>query len=215
MCHEKLEEYLWKNKLCIHNFLYICGNNIFYLYELHDLLWQVKILLKHINKIFNLVLSNKIDSLSDSLKHQTEITNNTQNQQCCSDKRGFYFSKTGKCYIKRSLTTQNWDDARAECKKNGGDLATITDQATMDFVLQIVNDIEKEWTKWIWIGAEKNSGIWSWADGTPWTDSIDRLWNHNNPRNSRDNGAVAISPSFGWDDWVKSGTVAAEFLCQF
>ena len=81
----------------------------------------------------------------------------------CND--GFYFQETGKCYVYFKTEKVSWDDARVQCmKKKNGDLATIADQATQDFV-----KTSFALSTYSWIGGVKRSGKWTWADGTPWT----------------------------------------------
>ena len=110
-------------------------------------------------------LSNKIDLLrSDMLDilskqtNQTEILENKNNSSSnslnilnCVEREGAYFSSTGRCYV-HSKTTAKWDDARAECKKNGGDLATNGNQDTYDFLVNNVN-IPQNYCS---IGGQKN-----------------------------------------------------------
>ena len=55
----------------------------------------------------------------------------------------------------------SWEDARDECMKKNGDLATIADQATNDFV---TNSFPISFT--FWIGGVRKSGKRTWTDGT-------------------------------------------------
>ena len=124
----------------------------------------------------------------------------------CGDKGGVYFSNTGGCYV-HSETVLDWYDASREFKKNGGDLATIANQDTHDFLVSFVN-IQNSYC---WIGAERNSGVWSWADGTPWTGF--EKWNSGEPDKGNDNVGVGLSSSYKWYDWVKTQT--HYYLCQY
>ena len=107
-------------------------------------------------------LSNKIEGLSDTKTSTTEVSN--QNTEDCATKLGFYFQKTGKCYVQSYIKTKNWTEARTDCKRLGGDLATIGDQDTQDFLVNITRDDVSAF----YIGAEKKAGVWTWVDGSTW-----------------------------------------------
>ena len=91
--------------------------------------------------------------------------------------------------------------------KNGGDLASIANQATQDF---IVNNIRT--TDYTWIGAESKSNAWSWADGTPWTGFGN--WESSQPVAGKQNAIVIYSDN-KWKRWGRSGSIYANFLCQY
>ena len=149
-------------------------------------------------------LSNKIERLSDSKNSLNEMSN--QNTETCATKGGFYFPKTGKCYVQSSFETKNWNEARADCKRNGGDLATIADQDTQAFFGNITrNDVARTW-----IGAEKISGIWFWADGTPWTEFGN--WASGEPSAGGVN--ILIHENEYWYD-ARKLQYSCNYLCQY
>merc|ERR1712012_494603 len=78
-------------------------------------------------------LSSQIEILSTALQHQTDILTR---DQFCPANGGVSFINTGNCYLESSQATSDWNEARAECQKNGGDLATIDSQATQDFLVK-------------------------------------------------------------------------------
>ena len=121
----------------------------------------------------------------------------------CGDKGGVYFSNTGGCYV-LSETVLDWYDASREFKKNGGDLATIANQDTHDFLVNNVKIPARSW-----IGAEKNTYVWSWADGTPWTGFNE--WYSHQPNNAF--GVVSLSKEYKWFESVK--TDSYYYLCQY
>ena len=61
----------------------------------------------------------------------------------------------------------SWEEARSNCKEHSplttGDLASVTDSATNQFLRGILP--AKEYT---WLGGFKKQ-IWSWVDGTAWS----------------------------------------------
>ena len=146
-----------------------------------------------------------IIELLRKIENQTKITSDCANRiPDCAQKGGVYFTVTGRCYVQSSTTIANWDDARAECKKNGGDLATIGNQATQDFVVD--NILTRSYT---WIGAEKISSVWSWVDGTPWTGFAN--WASNEPQGTN---VVVLDSAYQWYDTSKQ-TSSRYYLCEF
>ena len=86
-----------------------------------------------INVLFIGKLSSQLEILSTALQHQTDILTR---DQFCPANGGVSFINTGNCYLESSQATSDWNEARAECQKNGGDLATIDSQATQDFLVK-------------------------------------------------------------------------------
>ena len=126
----------------------------------------------------------------------------------CGDKGGVYFSNTGVCYV-LSETVLDWYDASREFKENGGDLATIANQDTHDFLVNNVKIPARSW-----IGAEKYTYDWSWADGTPWT----RFNNWASGQPDEGPGVAAVithTDGFKWWDCPKTGKCRANYLCQY
>ena len=66
------------------------------------------------------------------------------------------------CY-KYFEETLSWKEARDHCMNNGGDLASVPDQKTNNFLLTLISSRA-------FIGGTRNSsGQWSWTDGSPFT----------------------------------------------
>ena len=79
----------------------------------------------------------------------------------------------------------SWDDARAYCQENVpyniGDLASIPDAGTNDFLQTLIQDA------YIWVGGLRNdstnsTSTWTWSDGTPW-DEQNTFWFDGQPNN--------------------------------
>ena len=75
-------------------------------------------------------------------------------------------SASGGCF-KYFPLLMSWEDARSYCQENVpyniGDLVSIPDAATNDFLQTLIQDA------YIWTGGflDANSS-WVWSDGTPW-----------------------------------------------
>ena len=156
-------------------------------------------------------LSNKIDRLSEPDYHNQPKEIQLDLDQKCVLQRGFYFHITGKCYFQKE-TEMTWVEARAECLKTGGDLATIANQATQDFFENYF-----KFDKNTFIGAQKKMGAWIWVDGSPWVEF--ETWVTGEPNIKSDNAAVVIGTSKKWYDVPKTwkngyGSGGGYYLCQ-
>ena len=65
---------------------------------------------------------------------------------------------------KHYTTSKNWTEAEAECKKDGGHLASVTNQEIYEVVTRVAGG------EYVWIGGWKGFGEWSWTDNSSWGD---------------------------------------------
>ena len=76
------------------------------------------------------------------------------------------FPHTGGCY-KHFPSQVTWHEADRSCKSHGGDLPSITDKATNDFLVKLHPHVS-----WIGLRQHPNEGSWTalgaWTDGSPW-----------------------------------------------
>ena len=141
-----------------------------------------------------------------------------------------YSSHTNKCYKHFSSPQLPWDEARASCMSvtsstasassgsnvattastaassaSNGDLASIPDEATNEFMKQQFSKDKG------WIGGHLDSdGNWAWSDGTPWSYTA---WGDGSPDNPIGNIPVTLKEKSGlWSD-VKQKFVRSYF-CQ-
>ena len=121
------------------------------------------------------------------------------------------YSATGDCY-KYFPHLLSWDDARAYCQDNVpynvGDLASIPDAGTNDFLRTLVHDAH------IWVGGLRDErSSWIWSDGTPWGYSF---WFEGQPNNGggvQSNVAFNFYSSGKWNDEHKN--IRNGFVCSY
>ena len=60
--------------------------------------------------------------------------------------------------------TNNWTEAEAECKREGGHLASVASEEMNAEVLTMMSDDNNP----IWLGGKNVSGKWAWSDNSTW-----------------------------------------------
>ena len=70
------------------------------------------------------------------------------------------------CYL-WGTDKKNWNDAEDFCQKEGGHLASVTSNATRDFVVEGMNRTGLD-SAWIGGNDIEEKGVWEWTDCTPW-----------------------------------------------
>ena len=114
---------------------------------------------------------------------------------------------TSKCY-EFFPTLSTWDDAKATCNRNGGELASIHERSTNYFLTHYTDKI-------FWVGGyEEEEGVWKWTDGSPWDYEN---WTKENPSNwkghNQDKLAISYRIIGKFDD--DFGHVPRPFICQY
>ena len=99
---------------------------------------------------------------------------------------GGWFLFAGRCYKYFNTTVDTWLEARNLCYSMGGDLASVPNQETNDFLVSIIRSSA-------FVGGMK-LGNWTWSDGSTFTYT-------NQPSGD---GAV-LEMTFG-RDWTDNGT---------
>ena len=106
----------------------------------------------------------------------------------------------------------SWEDARSYCQENVpyniGDLVSIPDAATNDFLQTLIQDA------YIWTGGflDANSS-WVWSDGTPWDFTN---WLEGEPDNGdgvQTHVAFNVDSTGRWDDEFVGSEKS--FLCHY
>ena len=126
------------------------------------------------------------------------------------------------CYLVIDVPTLEWDDARRNCLKLGGDLVKITTAAENQFILNLILKQQKvmhygAWlglrrkadTKFYWTNDTLLSGYSAWNTGEP-----------NSPSTEKCGHMIAGGSAKGkWNDWLcklkkASINVAPVILCE-
>ena len=116
------------------------------------------------------------------------------------------------------MTSANWTEAEKHCRRGGGHLASVTSEATNDFIL---SELGKRKNTMLWIGGTNKGeqSAWNWTDCSRWefTD-----WEQGQPSNKkrhdclRYNRKVRGTNKPEWSDWFcdhKLKFVCTQKLC--
>lgn len=120
----------------------------------------------------------------------------------------FFGGKWYRVYVEKGVS---WHRARDKCKALGGQLVTVPDAPTWEFVKSLTPAS-------VWMGAtdEKTEGVWKWVDGTPvgFTGWIGAGADNSNGREH-----YLTTHRGGWNDAPNSGSFATfqvvGFLCEW
>ena len=106
-----------------------------------------------------------------------------------------------------------WTDARTKCLEQQGDLASVPDRETLEFLNKLGGNRVSHW-----IGGQQKDGRWTWTDGTPWSNEF---WMPGEPNNEgetiggikRNQTAINLWKSGQWDDKA-SEYLNSGYFCQ-
>ena len=101
----------------------------------------------------------------------------------------------------------SWAAARSVCAEHQGDLASVPDQITNDFLSSLSTA-----SAWLGGSAADSEGGWTWSDGTPWGHTN---WSpgHGQPHNQAgDQDYLVLEQSSGL--WYDEGN-PEQFICQY
>ena len=127
------------------------------------------------------------------------------------------------CYLIIDIPTLEWNDARRNCQKLGGDLAKITSAAENQFIYNLLLKQAKSTAYGAWLGLHRKADTkFYWTDGTPLTGYT--VWSPGEPNGPSSEKCGHIfgpsDPRKGkWNDWTCKAdkskvTVAPVVLCQ-
>ena len=115
-------------------------------------------------------------------------------------------------WYKVYLEKKSWHAARDKCKELGGQLVTVPDAATWEFVKTLTTGAK------LWLGAtdEEVAGVWKWSDGSVVTF---KAWGAGQPDNA--GNAEHYVAMFGhvWADVPKTPVIGnvtiSGFICEW
>ena len=126
------------------------------------------------------------------------------------------FPGTGRCY-KYHSERKKWQEARSVCQSvsaGTGELASIPDQATNDFLKHLPSVVGVTWvggTDSVDHGAHGSSeGKWKWSDGTTWGYES---WGSGQPYDPDSNQDYLAFNAGLWNDLGYNEKLS--FLCQY
>ena len=95
----------------------------------------------------------------------------------------------------------SWTDAEEFCSSQGGHLASVTSNATNEYILKKIEsmpwNIGNPYQRQLWVGGfyEEKAGEWEWSDASPWKFTN---WMPNQPSNHSKQRCVKYSGPSGW-----------------
>ncbi|XP_030597017.1 hepatic lectin-like [Archocentrus centrarchus] len=124
------------------------------------------------------------ENLKNLEDHRMKCENNLTDEPCDRCEAGWEHHG-GKCYH-FSISKSSWNQSRAECRAEGGDLVKIDSRWEQRFLDGRVRDLMNEDEDKFWIGLTDSAaeGRWMWVDNTPLTESL-KFWSGKEPNNWR------------------------------
>ncbi|XP_066304553.1 uncharacterized protein [Branchiostoma lanceolatum] len=104
------------------------------------------------------------------------------------------------CYQFHTGSFRTWQDARAVCQANGGDLVSINTPSESAYITGRVASVTNMATMWIGAHDQTTEGGWSWVDGSPFNFLN---WGGGEPNNAGNGGedCTEIAVTTGnWND---------------
>ena len=98
---------------------------------------------------------------------------------------------------------RNWENARRDCLRYGGDLVSIASQSEMSFIHNRSPNSLKH-VYWIGLNDRRNESQFVWSDGTPYNASVYSNWFSGEP-NDRDGEDCVELYSNGGNGWNDNG----------
>ena len=122
-----------------------------------------------------------------------------------------YFAHNNKCY-KFQTTKLSWSDARKSCQADGGDLASVVDKETNDFIKNLTRGI------YTWIGGYRvvdDQDVWGWTDGSVWSYENWASGHPDNCQGTQDVVAMNWGQPGQWGDSWNQTTDQQSYVCQY
>ena len=140
------------------------------------------------------------------------------NEEKCVESCKEFWVKNGDHCFYWSMNSANWTEAENYCRSGGGHLASVTSNATNEFIL---SELSKRDNSRLWIGGtdKGEQGVWNWTDCSPWEFTY---WQENQPSNHKRQDCIRYSRKATstskpkWNDWLcdhKYKFVCTQKLC--
>ena len=114
-----------------------------------------------------------------------------------------YFHYTKKHYRLIATSKRNWDDARNDCRSQGGDLASVTSKHENNFLKSLAIPNTRAWIG----GDSSDSGAtWTWSDGTTF-GYVNWQGSHGST-----GGKINIQSNGLWRD--EDGALVKDYICE-
>jgi hypothetical protein len=116
----------------------------------------------------------------------------------------------GHSYLIVNLDGISWEDARAVCKRMGGDLVVINTREEQQFIQKIVGSKNE---RNFWVGARRTDRGWFWVDGKAINPSF---WDSRGPTPDFAAAFVYFAGSLGtiWNNTSPCPTIPG-FICEW
>ena len=105
------------------------------------------------------------------------------------------------CYF-WSNYSKSWFEADQDCRNKGAHLASVTSDATNDYILRRLDKRRTpDTSNNLWIGGtdREEEGVWTWTDGSAWEFTY---WSYPRPgNNNRQNCLQYDNFNEKWWDW--------------
>merc|ERR1711915_31220 len=138
------------------------------------------------------------------MKKESPTTTGTGSTSTTLSSDWKYFHYTKKHYRLIAISKRNWDDAKNDCRSQGGDLASVTSKHENNFLKSLGIPATRAWIG----GDSSDSGTtWTWSDGT--TFGYENWPNDNSQGN--DGGKINIQSNGVWRDDDGSGVL--DYIC--
>ena len=91
----------------------------------------------------------------------------------------------------------NWNDARAKCQLNGGDLISITSKQEEEKIKSLLSGYLADKSFWCGLNDKVVEGRFVWSDGSEYSY---QNWAEGEPNDQRGEDCAVIKPGMEWND---------------
>jgi len=106
-----------------------------------------------------------------------------------------------------------WTNAKNDCEKRGGYLATITSKEEQTFILELIKKVKKE--LYFWVGGYREGKIWKWVTSEDFTY---KNWADGQPDNyGGKEDKMMLYKNGRWNDLPNNGNLDFNlgYICEW